>query len=54
MITLEFQKFYLVTVYTPNSQREAGKLAYRMTWEDAFQDYYAPWMRKSPWWFAAI
>ena len=39
VITLEFPKFYLVTVYTPNSQRELTRLAYRMTWEDAFADY---------------
>ena len=39
VITLEFDKFYLVTVYTPNSQRELTRLAYRMTWEDAFADF---------------
>ena len=39
VITLEFPKFYLVTVYIPNSQRELTRLAYRMTWEDAFADY---------------
>ena len=39
LITLEYDKFYLVTVYTPNSQRELTRLAYRMTWEDAFADY---------------
>ena len=39
VITLEFPKFYLVTVYTPNSQRELTRLSYRMTWEDAFADY---------------
>ena len=39
VITLEFPQFYLVTVYTPNSQRELTRLSYRMTWEDAFADY---------------
>lgn len=39
VITLEFEKFYLVTVYTPNSQRELTRLAYRMNWEDAFADF---------------
>lgn len=39
VITLEFRDFYLVNVYTPNSQRELTRLAYRMTWEDAFRAY---------------
>ena len=39
VITLEYDKFYLVTVYTPNSQRELSRLDYRMTWEDAFADF---------------
>ena len=39
VITLEFPELYLVTVYTPNSKRELERLAYRMVWEDAFQDY---------------
>ena len=39
VITLEFDKFFLVTVYTPNSQRELTRLDYRMTWEDAFADF---------------
>ena len=37
VITLEFPTFYFVTVYTPNSQRELARLAYRMQWEDAFR-----------------
>ena len=41
VITLEFDGFFLVDVYTPNSQRELTRLAYRMTWEDAFADYLA-------------
>ncbi|MBE5781812.1 MAG: exodeoxyribonuclease III [Clostridiales bacterium] len=36
VITLEFEDFYLITVYTPNSQRELTRLSYRMQWEDAF------------------
>lgn len=39
VITLEMADFYLVTVYTPNSQDELRRLDYRMTWEDAFRDY---------------
>lgn len=39
VITLEMPHFYLVTVYTPNSQDELRRLDYRMTWEDAFRDY---------------
>lgn len=39
VITLEFEKFYLVNVYTPNSQRELARLDYRMTWEDVFRSY---------------
>lgn len=39
VITLEYEKFYFVTVYTPNSQSELARLSYRMQWEDAFRDY---------------
>ena len=39
VITLEFPEFYHVTVYTPNSQQENARLAYRMEWEDAFRAY---------------
>lgn len=39
VITLEFPSFYFVTVYTPNSKRQLERLAYRMTWEDAFRAY---------------
>ena len=39
VITLEYDKFYIVTVYTPNSQRELARLSYRMEWEDAFCAY---------------
>jgi exodeoxyribonuclease-3 len=39
VITLEYEAFYLVTVYTPNSQNELARLDYRMEWEDAFLAY---------------
>ena len=39
VITLEFNKFYLVNCYTPNSKRELERLHYRMIWEDAFRNY---------------
>lgn len=38
-VTLEFPDFYLVDVYTPNSQDGLRRLSYRMEWEDAFRDY---------------
>lgn len=39
VITLEFEDFYFVTVYTPNSQNELKRLSYRMEWEKAFLTY---------------
>lgn len=39
VITLEYDKFYLVNVYTPNSKRELERLEYRMKWEDDFRNY---------------
>ena len=39
VITLEFDDFYMLTVYTPNSQNELARLPYRMTWEEAFLAY---------------
>lgn len=39
VITLEMDWFFLVVVYTPNSQDELRRLDYRMTWEDAFRNY---------------
>ena len=39
IITLEFDKFYLVNCYTPNSKRELERLDYRMTWEDEIRKY---------------
>ena len=39
VITLEFEEFFMITVYTPNSQNELARLDYRMKWEDDFRDY---------------
>lgn len=39
VITLEFEEFYIITVYTPNSQNELKRLDYRMKWEDDFRKY---------------
>lgn len=39
VITLEYENFYLVNVYTPNSQRELARLDYRVEWEKAFREY---------------
>lgn len=39
VITAEFDEFYLITCYTPNSQNELARLGYRMEWEDDFRDY---------------
>lgn len=39
VITLEFDKFYMVNCYTPNSGRELARLEYRMDWEEAFKKY---------------
>ncbi len=39
VITLDYPGFYLVTVYTPNTQHELARLDYRMMWEDAFLSY---------------
>ena len=39
VITLEFEDFFMITVYTPNSQNELARLDYRMKWEDDFRDY---------------
>lgn len=48
VITLEFEKFYHVTVYTPNSQQENARLDYRMTWDDAFRAYLQELDKKKP------
>ncbi len=39
VLTAEYEKFYLVNVYTPNSQRGLARLEYRMQWEDDFRQY---------------
>lgn len=39
VITVEYDNYYLVNVYTPNSKRELARLEYRMVWEDAFREY---------------
>ncbi len=48
VITLEFEEFFLVNVYTPNSQRELARLDYRMTWEVAFRNYLKELNSKKP------
>lgn len=48
MITLEYQDFYLITVYTPNSQDGLKRLDYRMMWEDAFRKYVCALDEKKP------
>ncbi len=47
-ITLEYENFYLLNVYTPNSQRELTRLDYRMTWEDALRAYMIELDKKKP------
>ncbi|WP_291650558.1 exodeoxyribonuclease III [Clostridium sp.] len=48
VITLEFENFHMVTVYTPNSKNELARLDYRMVWEDAFRDYLKVLDEKKP------
>lgn len=48
VITLEFPEFYIVTVYTPNSQRELTRLSYRMQWEQDFLAYLKQLEQKKP------
>lgn len=48
LITLEYEGFYLVTVYTPNSQRELTRLNYRMCWEEDFRMYLVRLDEKKP------
>ena len=47
-ITLEFEDFYLVTVYTPNAQDGLARIDYRMNWEDAFRAYLLSLDAKKP------
>lgn len=48
VITLEFSDYYLVTVYTPNSQNELARLSYRMKWEEDFLHYINELNEKKP------
>lgn len=48
VITLEFDKFFLVNVYTPNSQRELARLSYRVEWEKDFREYLINLDKKKP------
>lgn len=48
VITAEYDNFYLVCCYTPNSQRELARLEYRMAWEDAFRNYLLELDKKKP------
>ena len=48
VITLEFNDFYMVTVYTPNSQDELKRLDYRMKWEDDFREYLTELNKRKP------
>ena len=48
VITAEFEDMYVVTVYTPNSQRELTRLDYRMEWEEAFLAYLKKLEQKKP------
>ncbi|MDD3261471.1 MAG: exodeoxyribonuclease III [Oscillospiraceae bacterium] len=47
-ITLEFPEYYLVTVYTPNSQQDLARIDFRMQWEDAFRAYLQELDAKKP------
>lgn len=48
VITLEFEQFYMVTVYTPNSKQQLERLEYRMVWEDDFRAYLHKLNEKKP------
>ena len=48
VITLEYENFWLVTVYTPNAQDGLERIDYRMAWEDAFRDYLLALDREKP------
>ncbi len=48
VITLEFENFYLVTIYTPNSKRELERLEYRQIWEDEIRRYLLELDSKKP------
>ena len=48
MITLEFENFYFICVYVPNSQEELKRLQYRMKWEDDFRAFVSDLDKKKP------
>lgn len=48
VITLEFEKFYMITVYTPNSQEKLARLDYRTKWEEDFKSYLLELDKKKP------
>jgi len=48
LITLEFENFYHITEYTPNSQEKLARLPYRMDWEDARREYISKLAKKKP------
>ena len=48
LITLEYEDFYFINVYVPNSQRELTRLDYRMKWEDDFRNYILSFESKKP------
>lgn len=48
VITLEFDEFYMVTIYTPNSKRELERLEYRQVWEDEIRKYLLKLNEKKP------
>lgn len=48
VITLEYEDYFFITVYTPNSQSELARLSYRMSWEKAFLDYLKKLEMKKP------
>lgn len=48
VITMEFPEYYVITVYTPNSQNELARLPYRMKWEDDFRAYLLKLREKKP------
>lgn len=48
LITLEYEKFYLVCCYTPNAQNELKRIDYRMSWEDDLRDYLVSLDRTKP------
>ncbi len=48
LITVEYKDFFLVNVYTPNSQKELARLDYRMEWDDAFRAYLMQLDKKKP------